>query len=212
LTRLAAHVIAFAVGLGMLILARNEHFLFRTGRACAAVVFTSGVIAMSQQNLVGVGLILAPMFIMMVVTWLLPREDRSIEAEVEADGPQDHPLLDPTRASPTVGQARPLLGLATCAVATLLLAFAAQAALHRGMIAHGAGDGKREVAVHRPSPYHAVVDDDADGTIDDAVQTSIEVAAPTTGLDLGPEAESECPSPSGAAAEGAACRAAEGGR
>jgi hypothetical protein len=216
----------------MLIFARNEHFIFRTALACAAVIFTSGVIAMSQQNMVGAGLILAPMFIMLLVTSLLPREDRSIESDAEAAGPQDHALLDPTPASPA-GHARPLFGLATYAAAALVLAFVGEVALHRAMITRAAGHGKRELAGHRLSPYHAAGDlsdtialrgrthsdqrterdDEADdGTINDALQASVEGVIPTADLDLKPEAESACLSPSGAGVEGAACDAGEGGR
>lgn len=77
MTHFAAYAIALAAGLGMLILFRKEDAPLRTGLACSAVVFVTGVIAMIQQNMVGAGLILAPPFIMLIVTSLLPHDDGS---------------------------------------------------------------------------------------------------------------------------------------
>jgi hypothetical protein len=67
-TLLAAYAISLVAGFGTLILLRKEHEMFRTGMACAALVFTAGIIALLQHNLIGAGLILAPPFIMGVVT------------------------------------------------------------------------------------------------------------------------------------------------
>lgn len=217
MTRLAAYVIALAVGLGTLALFRREPFLFRTALACMAVVFSAGVIAVSQQNMVGVGLVLAPPFIMLVITSLLPRDDRPGESEREADQLQDPALPDLRPARLPAVRTRSLIGVARFAGAVLVVALTAEA-VHRGMIAHGAG--------YRLSAYHGGVvdlsetivlrvralsdrhggrDDEADGTIDDALQAPVEVAAQTPGLDLEPGDESECVAPTAAAAGRVAC-------
>jgi hypothetical protein len=230
LTRLAAYAVSLAAGFGTLIVFRKEPSLFRTGLACAVVVFTAGVIAMTQQNMVGVALVLAPPFIMVVVTSLLPREAPSLEVDYDADEPRDV-QLDPGPARLRVGQAHRLLGLARYAIAVLVLAFAAQAVAH-GTMPHGAGDRMRELATHRTLPYRAVVDlpdrivflagaksdrgreqdDEADGAIDDTLRSSVEVADRTPDLDLEPVRASECLLPSGAAAKEAACDAVEAER
>jgi hypothetical protein len=214
--RLAAYVIALVVGLGTLALFRREPFLFRTALACMAVLFSAGVIAVSQQNMVGVGLVLAPPFIMLIITLLLPDEDRPSESEREAEQPQAAPLPDPTPASlPRRG--RPLRGLARYAGAVLVVALAAET-VHRGINAHGAGS--------RLSPYHGGVvdlsetialrvralsdrhggrDDEADGTIDEALQAPVEVAAQPPGLDLEPGDQSECVAHAAGAAGAVGC-------
>lgn len=217
LTRLSGHVISLAAGVAMLIVARNEHFLFRTGLACAAVVFTAGVIAMSQQNMLGAGLVLAPMFIMMIVTALLPpqaiatADDEDERESAMARGLQP---ADPAPSRPHIGSPRPLVGLASYCLVAFVLAFTADAVLH-GMAPHGADP-------HLPAS-HAVVDlsdtialragaytrwrargdDGANGTIDDALRASVDVVAQPH--DLEPQDISGCLSSSGRTAEQAAC-------
>lgn len=130
MTGLAPYGVALAAGLGTLILFRKEHALFQTGLACAAMVFIAGVIAMSQQNMVGAGLVLASPFMMLIVTSLLPWKDRSIEGGVEA-------ALDPTPAGHGVGRSRPPLGVARFAKTAFVLALTA-AVVYRGLV--GADD------------------------------------------------------------------------
>jgi hypothetical protein len=75
--------------------------MFRAGMACAALIFTAGLVAILQQNLLGAGLILAPPLIMGVVTSLLPGEASRIEREPETDEPQRAPVIDRTATRPT---------------------------------------------------------------------------------------------------------------
>jgi hypothetical protein len=220
-TRLAAYVIALVVGLGTLALFRREPFAFRTALACMAVVFSAGVIAVSQQNMIGVGLVFAPPFIMLIITFLLPREDRPSESEREADEPQGVSLPDPTPTRPPAVRTRLPLGVARFAAAVLVVALTAEA-VHRGMIGHEAG--------YRLSPHHGAVvdlsetialrvralsdrhsgrDDEADGTIDDALQAPVEVAQQNAGIDLETGDESECNSLSAGRSHEVSCDPAE---
>lgn len=231
LTRFAEHLIALAAGIGMLILARDEPFLFRTGLACAAVVFTSGLIAIANQNIVGAGLVLAPMFIMLLVTSLLPRRDPMIEGDAETDTRHTDPARDPVQTRSASVPVHPLLRLSMYAVLALVLAFAAEA-VHRGTFPRAVGERMRQLAAAPLSPYHTVADlsdtialraltrsdaragrdDAADGSVGDILEASVGIAAPAADLDLEPKADRECLSPSGPDAAGAACDAADPGR
>jgi hypothetical protein len=212
LTSIFVHLISLAAGIAMLIAARNEHLLFRTGLACAAVVFTAGVIAMSQQNMIGAGLVLAPMFMMMIVTALLPREVPSIEDNADERDPAsaaEHEVqpIEPAPARLRAASARPLIGLAGYAIAAFVLAFTAEAVLH-GMTPHGA-DAKQKLTSVRPAASHAgdlsdtialragaysdspaLADDADDGTIDDALRAPAALAAQQHGPE--PKDAKEC--------------------
>jgi hypothetical protein len=216
LTRLSGHAISLAAGVAMLIVARNEPFLFRTGLACAAVVFTAGVIAMSQQNMLGAGLVLAPMFIMMIVTALLPPQAPSRsddEDERESAAPVVQPV-DPAPSRLPVGSARPLVGLASYCLVAFVLAFTADTVLHR-MAPHGPDARLRashavvdlsDTIALRAGAYtdwRARGDYGGDGTIDSALRGSVDVLAQPH--DLEPQDVSGCLSSPGRTAEQAAC-------
>jgi hypothetical protein len=208
----------------VLIVARNESFLFRTGLACAAVVYASGVISViGQHNTVGVVMIVAPVFFMLALTSLLPREARPIATGVEADRPFQ--VLDAARMRRWVGRARPVLRLASYAVAALVVAFASNTA-RDAMIVRPAHEAKGALAAYRPSPYQdlsgtmlraselsgegAGQDDEAESSMEDALEATGERSAtPDLGLKLPSTSVPRCLSPLDALTERPGCDTAQ---